>query len=277
MKNIFDFNRFGKFLKHELVRAYNENGLSILILGIMPAMLFLLIEVFALLINNGEFIPYRWCGFTAVFISLIIGAFTLPLKLYGPVTDKRFGSEWLMLPASKFEKWLSVILITCVAIPACIAVILFATDGLLSLCFNNLYGPSVLTKFNFSDLTNFIASLSNEFSDDFSGEKLHMSVAGISLASWMSYILIFTLGAILFKKNKFGKTLLCLFGISIAISWITTILALVFDWSDIFMDINIDSLEDLNRICIYWKLATILVDILLPMYLIWLRIKTLKH
>ena len=277
MGNVFEINRFGKFLKHELVRAYNEYGLSILILGIMPLMLFALVEIFSVLLTKGDFVPFEWCGFVSIFISLIIGAITLPLKVYGPLTDKRFGSEWLMIPASRFEKWLSLIVVTCIVAPLCIAAILFATDGLLSLCFNNTYGASVLTKFNFTDFGQFITSYIEDAFGDETDAKLHLSVAGMSWFVWMSYILFFTLGAIFFKKNKFGLTVLCLFGIGTFSSMLTSILAVTFDWNIVLDNIQIDSLEDFNRIAIWWKLGTILIDLLLPMYLIWLRIKTLKH
>ena len=50
MNKKFDIKRFWLFLKRELVRAYNDMGLTTLILGLAPAILFGVIQAFALII-----------------------------------------------------------------------------------------------------------------------------------------------------------------------------------------------------------------------------------
>ena len=119
----------------------------------------------------------------------------------------------LPIPASTTEKWISLFLVTCVAAPVVLGVLLLASDGLMSLLFPNSYGTRVL------DMTKI-----NEVLDMAKEEGIYINAAGLTVIDWMMNILTFTLGAICFKKAKVAKTLLCVFALGMVLSTLLAIL-----------------------------------------------------
>ena len=86
-----------------------------LLLGLMPIIVYVVIQFFSLIFGNGvvEFpdeMKYVALGVSATVVILGFGA-----KVYGQLTEKRAGSDFLMLPASTVEKWVALVLVTCVA------------------------------------------------------------------------------------------------------------------------------------------------------------------
>ena len=282
MNKTFDIKRFWLFLKRELVRAYNDMGLTTLILGLAPAILFGVIQAFALIIS-GEMVSFTYTGILAFSFALLLGCIVIPIKLYGPLTDKRFGSEWLMIPASRIEKYTTMMLITCVIAPICITAITFVTDGLLSLIFHDQYGQVLATKFNFKDMMDFMRGMVYSIGggdadlEGIEGIKFHMSTAGVLILNWIEYAVFFLLGAVIFDKSKFGKTLLCLMALSMVMSMASTAIV-----SFCNLDGLIDAISDENpqrlinyMMTVIYALYTVLA--LVPAYFIWRRVKTLKH
>ena len=210
MNNVFSANRFGKYFLYDLNNAKNNFGLSLLILGLLPVIIFVISQLFSL-IFNGSFtlnteasIPGRVMGaLAAVAVVVMVG----PVKLYGHVTDKRAGSSFLMLPVSTFEKWLSMVLMTIVVMPVCFGVVYLGADYLMGVIFPNSFGTPILNLPADYMNTAMIGDL-----------DIHFSFGGIGFANWCMYALFFTLGAIVFKKAKTGKSILVLFGLGMLFS-----------------------------------------------------------
>lgn len=282
MNNKFDTKRFWLFLKRELVRAYNDMGLTALILGLAPAILFGVIQVFALIIS-GEMVSFSYTGILAFSLALVLGSIVVPIKLYGPLTDKRFGSEWLMIPASRVEKYTAMMLITCVIAPLCIAAITFVTDGLLSLIFHNQYGQVLATKCNFKDMMDFMRGMVYSIggSDaDFEGMeavRFHMSTAGVFALNWIEYAVFFLLGAIVFDKSKFGKTLLCLMALSMVMSMGSTAIVSFCNFDGLIDAISNENPQRLINYLMAFVYLLYAILALVPAYFIWRRVKNLKH
>lgn len=277
MSNTFDIKRFWLFLKREIVRAYNDMGVTTLILGLAPVILFTIVEAFALIIG-GSMVEFPLCGIIGFFIALVIGCIVLPIRLYGPLTDKRFGSEWLMIPASRLEKFLTMMLICCVVAPLCLTAVTFAADGIMSLCFNANYGGVIAKTFNFNDFTDFMAGVTNGAFDEDIPVNLHMSIAGITILNWITYIVFFLLGAIIFKKSKFGLTLLCIWALGVVISMLSMVAIAAFDLEGTIELIDVDNnpqkFVDIVMAIVYGVYA---IYVLVPTFFIWRRVKTLKH
>ena len=100
MNNVFDFKRFGKYFVYDLRRAKNNYWISLLLMGLLPVALYLVYQFFSLIGGNGlAELPNE-----AKTIAVVICVFAVMLgagaKIYGSITEKRAGSDYLMLPAS---------------------------------------------------------------------------------------------------------------------------------------------------------------------------------
>ena len=116
---------------------------------------------------------------------MFVMAVTMPVKCYGGLTEKKTGSQWLMIPASKLEKFLSMVLITAVFIPMIAFCVSLGLDALLC-AVDHTCGSSLISAFISAD------------------QKIN-SIISLSLS--------FLLGAIFFKSSKTVKTFLVLFAI----------------------------------------------------------------
>lgn len=199
MNNIFDIKRFGNYFLYDLRRGWNNYGISLLLLGIIPALIFLVFQFVSLISGDGIGETPDEMKFLGIFLACIVVFFGAGAKLYGFVTEKRAGSDFLMLPASTLEKWLSMAVIVCIVLPVILFALLFATDGLMGLVFPTAYGDRV-----------FSLGLGREFHEMLASEGITFNFPAIIFLSWCENILVFTLGAICFKKAKVAKTLLCL-------------------------------------------------------------------
>ena len=215
--NIFSFDRFGKYFCYDLRSAYNRFGLSALILGSIPVFTFVTSQLISLLVSR-EFTNLGSGPQISAFVTAIcIVVLMAPVKLYGHVTDRRAGSDWLMIPASALEKTLSMLLITCVVVPAVFFSLFFLTDGIIAVLFGKIYPNAMITE---------VGRFSKVLTDN---GFITISKVPFYL-SWCENILIFTLGSIFFKRGKIGKTILSYF---IFISLLTTVLGLIIPGIDI--------------------------------------------
>lgn len=213
MNNIFDFKRFGNYFLYDLRNAKNNYALSLLICGTLPIIVFAFAQLLSLIFMQRfttlEMIP-KLMQFGIAYTIVLLGA---GAKIYGNLTEKRSGSNFLMIPASTFEKWLSMVLIVCIVLPVGLLSLQLGSDALMSLLFPNHYGDRVL---ELSFLQGWIDSLSE------SGVSIKFE--WLCFLDWVSSILVFVLGALCFKKSKIGKTILCLFAFSTILSIIAVIL-----------------------------------------------------
>ena len=223
MNNFFDIKRFGNYFLYDLRRAKNNYGLSLLLLGLIPVILFVayvLLSLIGILFNghaDGIGMMSDGMKFAGVFTTLCVVLLGAGAKIYGFVTEKRAGSDFLMLPASTFEKWLSMVLVVCVVLPVVLFALQFVSDSLLALIFPNTYGSSVAS---FID-QDFIKGISAGLMDE---EGLYINFPAIAFLNWCENVLAFTLGAVCFKRGKVGKTILCLFGLGVLFSTLMVLL-----------------------------------------------------
>lgn len=275
MSEIFDIKRFGKFLAYELNNAKASCGLSILVMGLLPAILLSFFEIFSFIFTK-HFQPLdmevkKICFSLCVFILIM----SIPAKMYGRLTEKRSGSDWILIPASTFEKFLSMVLIVCVVLPVCFLAVSACCDWLLSIVFPEYYGPS-----NTVDVWNSLFRTDFGFNDN---SLLSTSASGLVLILFGSLcvnMLSFTLGAICFKRGKAGKTILCYFAISILLS---IILVAVFghggsfssdDFEYLMSNMTAQKVQNFINFVINSIFFVMLGGLLVAVYF---RIKTIKH
>ena len=267
MNNVFDIKRFGNYLVYDLRRAKNNYLISLLLMGLTPVAFFLIYQFFSLISGNGVTEMPDEMRIIAVAVSIMVVVLGAGAKIYGSITEKRAGSDFLMLPASTLEKWLSMVLIVCIVLPIVLFVLLFVSDGIMGLLFPNSYGDRIFE----SDFTNgLIKGISGE-------EGFYFNLPACLFLNWCESLLIFTLGAVCFKKAKVAKTLLCMMAFSMIIS---PLMVLIFGRTNIDTDWLMERFNDADSIIntINWALSilyTLVIGGLLAG--LYFRLRTLKH
>lgn len=253
MKEIMDFNRFGKYFVSDLKSCAANYGYSLILICLMGLIIYIGTVSMGLLFNG------TWGGPTEAFrsnvfwVSMFVMAVTMPVKCYGGLTEKKTGSQWLMIPASKLEKFLSMVLITAVVIPMIAFCVSLGLDALLC-AVDHTCGSSLISAFISAD------------------QKIN-SIISLSLS--------FLLGAIFFKSSKTVKTFLVLF----ALGTVTmTVLFLI-----LFNGVNMVELVENETLANeivgngpfgdnnFIPVLCCIVSYILLLTGIFFRIKTLKH
>lgn len=259
MSNIFNFKRFADYFLYDLRGAKNRYGITLLAAGFSIVIAFVLIQSCGLLFERHLVDMSGAMGqILAVAVSFCVVTLSAATRIYGDITNKRSGVSFVMLPASVFEKTLSLCIILLVVLPGLLLVILSATDILLSLCFPNLYGSYVLLRY----YKNIVVT-----------DGLEVNYAAFMYASWVISILFFCLGALVFKRAKIAKTLLCGFVLSFVVE---VIVILFFVNGDTFPGVVENDLAEFFKamniflnICMYGFGAMFIAGI-------YYRLKTIK-
>lgn len=204
---VFSLNRFWRYLKSDFDAFISKYGITLLVVSTMPITCDVFTGVFSLM-NMGKWqgleVYSRLAFFVMFGMILLISA---PARLYGHLTDRKEGSAFLLLPVSRLEKYISMILITCIILPFIFILIYLGLDVMVCM-FDSTTDVSMFS---------FIYSL-----DDFKATLAGVPVENLSrllnnfgsLANPYLYIddiiqvsLIFLLGALIFKTSKTGKTM----------------------------------------------------------------------
>lgn len=279
MKKTFDMNRFGRYFSTEFSTILKDNWVTMLLIASVGLMAELTVGLFSMIFTQewtGIPTPVRFLTFV---LMLVLVVMVMPAKFYGHVTDRRKGSSYLLLPASRLEKFASMILITCVIVPLCCIAVYVGIDALIALCDRTLDGSficstSIIPEHFFSD---------GHISID--GDELPISAAIVNpflyFDDLVTSVLVFLLGAVYFKKNKVVKTVLSCMLISFAFSVLTSILGVCFAESVADYLVTLDDapgfiLHIANHVALYDTLNDTLVNCCL-LAVIWFRMKNLKH
>lgn len=282
MNKSFSFNRFWKYFPFDLQTLRGNIGMMILLFGLAPVILYVFYMLFGnlfrgeLLTNlltdarlHGPSLGTRGGVFIAVTLIFTI---LFPSRAYGFLTEKRAGSSWLLLPVSRAEKFVSMLLCSLVAVPAAFFLLYFCSDWLVCLL-DKTCGDALLTmKLNGAD-----GILSN------SGDDTPVLVANgfwILYAIAAEYVAIFLLGALLFRKWKIAGTIAALFGLS-------TVFSLMMGALFTNIDFNITAREIADWLGThadginFWLNGLINLKVGLVLAVcgtgIWFRLKSLKH
>jgi len=290
--DIFNFRRFGKYFASDIKTCWANFGLSLLTISlIVPVILYVVLTAFNLILTsswNGPDMGIRTFAFCLAMFCIVV---TMPVKCYGRITEKQYGSFWLTLPASRLEKFISMFIMTCIIVPLAGIVIYLGMDAVICAldhtCGNNLFtgGVELIRKmhdaqeitFNLMDeqMTVEDAAIAQQVVSQISTPWIYMDeIFGITLP--------FLLGAVFFKKGKTAKTILALFAISTATSIIMT--PFLTDWVvEITNANNAGTLMDSffnNGLFKNLVLLDTISDAAINIAMltgIWFRIKTLKH
>lgn len=275
MSNTFNFNRFGKYFAYDLKRQWKNIGMLMLIFALFPIIFYMLYMFFAALFDGGLmklFIgieidgPAGWTRFGVFAVMSAIFVMLFPSRAYGEITNKAKGSEWLMLPASRLEKFTSMMLISLIVIHLVYVVVYFLSDAFVCLL-DKSCGDSLMS-----------FRINNEIGTaDF---VIPANGFWLLAANIVEYVSIFLLGGLIFKKWKVVGTALVLFALGMVFSGLFSAFITNADldwWGKWFTDWAIRHADNLDL----WLNAFINFWLLLILAICgtwsWLRIKRLQH
>ncbi|MBQ9310623.1 MAG: hypothetical protein IJ222_07145 [Bacteroidales bacterium] len=265
MSNTFNIKRFAKYLRYDLLSAWQNAGLSVIVIACMPVWLFAIYELYALVFGGGFSAISANAVVAAYVVSFMLATIFFPVQVYGKLTDRRPGSDWLLVPASRFEKFLSMLLVLCAALPLVWLAVIVCSDLLIS--FTPLYdGPAI------GKAVGGMGAVFAEIHSD--NVNLALNAPFAIYLSWCADILFFVLGAIFFRKNKIVHTFLTLMGIGILISLVAGFFASSGLFDIEVRGVNEDAFMRWFNVGVY---ALYVIEFALLDLGIYFRIKTLKH
>ena len=271
MNNTFDFNRFSKVLVNDLRKAWQNYGPSFLILVLMPVIYLLMYGILPMIFGAGWQIAEKYSRLGVMVLCGAVFIITFPQSVYGKITEKRYGSDYLMLPASTLEKYVAMILNCGLIAPLAFLVGYLSVDALVA-------GLGIVSGGSLFSLINSSVVMHN---DTF----ISVDIWQLSIIYLSVYLLVFLLGAIYFKKHKVVMTILSLFALSVVFSAIASPIMMHAVNNGKFLGITPDGFvtwmeNHANHIGFYINFVIdffLMVDYLIVGGLIYLRMKTLKH
>ena len=292
-KDIFNFQRFGKYFATDFRTCWANYGLSLLTISLLsPLVLYVIIVTINQIMHNtwdGPDIGLRVFAFAVAMICMVV---TMPVKCYGKITEKQYGSFWLTLPASRLEKFISMILMTCIIVPVSGALLYLGLDALICAfdhtCGQNLFagGLELLQKMGEAkDVTLNLIDENITIEDATLVQELvrQMNNPWMYIDEIFCFTLPFLLGAVFFRNGKTVKTFIALFAISTVTGMICS--PIMTNWvMEMFNNLNEDPDAILqmfnNKLFKNLVLIDTVTDTVTNLALmagIWFRIKTLKH
>ncbi|MBO5933325.1 MAG: hypothetical protein J6Q19_06340 [Bacteroidaceae bacterium] len=291
MKNdIFDFKRFGNYFVTDIKNAIANYGWAMIILILLGLISYIVIGLVNTIYNyswqdmlNGVDIEWVHANAGSRFSTMVLAFtmifFTAPDKCYGGLTDKNTGSDFILLPASRLEKFISMILICCIVIPIVFIAGHLMVDYLICLVCPET-GNCIITE------------ISSKAELIFEGADVPIEI--IDRINWTSAIddtwmifLFFLLGALVFKKSKATKTFLSGVAIITVTSFLLTILLAptIKEIDSLFYSYTAGmSRAEIKTSLLGWFDKMMLFDTILDITInallltgIWFKLKTLKH
>lgn len=203
--NIFSFDRFFKVLKYDL---------RFRVIGFALLFIVLLISVhlfYFLFYNMGELrIVER---VQIIQFLLFCCSFIAPFKIYKEFRSRHGQASFIMLPASIFEKFASMFVISLMLVPIAFLLMSLALDYFAVLLFSNMGHDGFFLRYE-----GFISPADIDFS--------------------LCCPVIFTLvsaaifGNVIFKKRAVAKTMLCVIAMAYILSEAVTLITNFIFWND---------------------------------------------
>ena len=199
MKN-FNQERFTKYFKYDLKQFCNNHLLSLVFLSCSNIILYIVVGIYSYVFRD------KWYDIDAeqkfvLFAFIVSIVIVYQARLYGKITQKQTGIRYILLPASIKEKFISMIIISCLIVPFVFFIIYFTLDFVISI--NNFNKNSL-----FILLTTFEEPCLQIDARD-------INFVSMILLMMSFYILYFLFCGIYFQKRKIVNGILVYCAISI--------------------------------------------------------------
>ena len=287
INKIFNSKRFGKYLAADLRRCGANFGVSFIALTLAGVLAYLIVGTVSMATGSG------WYSSVALFRAIYIGIAAIilisimPAKCYGFITDRRAGANWLMVPASTTEKFISMLINTLIIIPIAFLAGVLLLDWLVVALDPNLDTTIIGGMKELCWLFAEMASTESETNALLMENIASGNIFLTSIDDIATWILIYLLGALCFKKNKVVKTMFAWIGVCIILSIFLSPLMLSLSGGIDMEAINAVSngdIEAASQMAENFINKAVIFDVILDTILmvgaavgIFFRIKTLKH
>jgi hypothetical protein len=226
MNRSFNASRFGKYFVHD-IKSMKDNAGGLLIMGVVSALILFFITRLFYASSEGNILfmftdavkgPSDAARIALFVIMTAIFTIILPAKTYGSITSKAQGTAWLMLPASRLEKYISMLLCCLVIAPVIFLASFLLTDAAICLI-DPSCGKTIASTLLLSDDCFQLHALTS------SGASVNAPLFAISAI--VQTLSVFLLGALLIKNRKWKVvgTVLALFALQILLVTILATLA----------------------------------------------------
>ena len=275
MNETFQLRRFWQYFRYDFMQVMRSHGRPLLLFAGLGLFYFLVQGLLSLSFSGTWSYPGQ-----AVRIGMFVVVCTVMelyiARIYGHLTDRKAGSAWLLVPASRLEKYISMLLMVLVVIPVCVWAIYLAVDALLVLVFPAMSQP-VVGSF-FSGLSTLMQSFAEMSGSESPIVVSPAGMVGILLLGHVINFLFFLLCGLCFRKYKISGGLLVIFILSMVLS-ILSALALIPTFQHLDFDAGFED-EQALRLATSILNGFIAVACLVAAGLgwgVWRRIKTLQH
>lgn len=286
MNKVFSFDRFRKYFCTDLRSCASVYGLNFVsICAIAPVVTYVIYVIFSLIFTGEWHAPgvvFRATVFAVAMVCLLISS---PVKCYGGITDRKYGSFWLTVPASAFEKTVSMVLISCIIVPILGFLAYSLVDALLCLvdrtCGQGIFALMVDSR---SLINEWLGVLGMEVGDEMPASVLafahQITNPWLYVDDVIQCVLPFLLGAVFFKSNKVIKTLLVLAGFSIVMSMISIPLV-----GNVAVNMDAETIQSLAEMftgpmfshIALWDTISDTIENAALFVAVYFRVKTIKH
>lgn len=224
MTTYFNIKRFSKFYLYDFKRIIPKLTKSLIALFLAYIFATLIVGVLSFLLGTGwQTIPNagRWI---IAFLSCVIAIFIAPAGYYGHITKKGVGISYMMIPASKFEKTLTMLINSVVIIPLFVVITVTLSDLVVTIIDPEITTPLIAS---IDNIQNFISGLSNEFSI-YGQDNILTLLAVNGTIDLINRVIFVLLCAIYFKKNKIAMTIVSYVLVSILLSMLFSLITNIF-------------------------------------------------
>lgn len=201
---VFNGSRFWNYFKYDLVQMWRNHMKAAMAIGLSGVIVYFLAVLFNLVFSGA------WCGPN---VGIRIGTFFFAgvvlefyyTRIYGYLTERRKGSAWLMIPASAFEKCLSMMIMALIVLPIVLAVVFLTLDWIMAVI-DPTVGNSLLyyVHHGYNAFSDALVEVNAEYETFWTPETF----VPVMLASFCFNYLFFLICGICFKKNKILNAIL---------------------------------------------------------------------
>ena len=281
MNNTFDWNRFKKLVAMDFRGVWPRFGMSMLIITLIPAALWILFSLINMSPNVDMEIPAMVrLGFLAAILTLC--AVMAPSRMFKTCNLPKDGIYYAMLPASHLEKYLSQLLYCVIVCPLMCLVAGFVVDTLLTLMPFGVYKHYIWEPISYLSGTYDadMAAIAEESAEALQLIKFSLSaIIFACILSYLTYSATFLFTNTIFKSHKVLKTILAWLIVSFVLSIIVNPILLH------FMVTNADSFENVTSegFVSFYKtifiVSNVVTAILAAGFFLWtyFRLKRMKY